>query len=116
MCTTTAQWRQQYESAEFSLPLNVEDTTPPTSSTLVSLNGVDYNSFPDDSNVVGMYAISYYTPCAISRIDPPGGPVAGGTLINFYGGGLADFGQEFPLFGGKVTPTFLKAFSTSLFV
>ena len=78
---------------------------------LVSLNGVDYSDFPSDDGVLGVYSIAYYHPCAISSIEPPGGPVGGGNLIQFNGGGLADFGQDVHIHYGQITPTFLPVSS-----
>ena len=71
---------------------------------LVSLNGIDYTEFPSMSSVVGIYAVNYYHPAFLSAIEPPGGPVSGGTLIRLMGSGLASFGQEFPLHDGRPTP------------
>ena len=78
---------------------------------LVSLNGVDYSSFPDQQGVLGVYAVFFYTPCDIRAIEPPGGPVVGGTLINFIGSGLDDFGQEYEPHLGVVEPQFIRVTS-----
>jgi hypothetical protein len=78
---------------------------------LVSLNGVDYSSFPSSAGVLGVYAVFFYHPCAMSAIEPPGGPVLGNTPVRFIGGGLADFGVIEHVHAGIPTPTFLRVVS-----
>jgi len=104
---------------------------------LVSLNGVDYNQFPVSGSVMGMYALHYYSVPQLGSsggggaggvtsggtsgsgagaggagraagIEPPGGPVLGGTLVSFFGSVLADFGQEFEYVNGELPPTTVR--------
>ena len=82
---------------------------------LVSLNGIDYTEFPAEDTVAGVYGIHYYVPPRLSAVEPPGGPVAGGTLVALVGAGLSDFGMD-PYCTRRflpciVTPTSLQAFS-----
>ena len=105
---------------------------------LVSLNGVDYSQFPVSGSVMGVYALHYYSVPQLGSsgggsgagggtsggssgsgagaggtgraagIEPPGGPVLGGTVVSFFGSGLADFGQEFESANGELPPTTVR--------
>ena len=60
-------------------------------SLLVSLNGENYNG-PAGG---GKWAVTYYSGVVMSALEPPGGPVVGGSLIRVQGAGLSAFGQTF---------------------
>ena len=61
-------------------------------SVLVSLNGVNYDG-PADG---GQWTIDYYSAVTMGELLPPGGPVAGGSLIRVRGSNLDAYGQTFP--------------------
>ena len=56
----------------------------------VSLNGVDYDSPLDGSDLLFTY---YFSP-RIAYLEPPGGPVLGGTIVSLHGSNLSSFGLE----------------------
>ena len=56
----------------------------------VSLNGVDYDGPLDGSTLLFTY---YFSP-RIAYLEPPGGPVLGGTIVSLHGSNLSSFGLE----------------------
>lgn len=68
---------------------------------------IDHSTLP----LPPLAAIHYYLPASLSAIEPPGGPVLGGTPVRLLGTGLDNFGQDFPLIDGRPMPTSFQMFS-----
>lgn len=56
----------------------------------MSLNGVDFYGQLDGAELV----FAYYSPPVLWRLEPPGGPVLGGTVVSIHGANLTTFGFE----------------------
>jgi len=56
----------------------------------ISLNGVDFHGRLDG----GELRLTYYSPPVLWRLEPPGGPLLGGTVVSIHGANLTAFGFQ----------------------
>ena len=93
-------WCKFGEAVVSADPAQVTDSTAvcvlPANSTAghalvqISLNGVDFHGRLDG----GELGLTYYSPPVLWRLEPPGGPLLGGTVVSIHGENLTAFGFE----------------------
>jgi hypothetical protein len=78
-CVSPPHWHQQASSQAVDLA--------------ITLNGQDYLQARMHQSTFAYYALDEYpTGLSVQRLDPPGGPEAGGTLVTVTGSGFVDVG------------------------